>query len=312
VTHLNRVAATAVFTLLMAPIAASAQSMPVPMSSATSMSMPMPGNSAAPVPSPTARPARTSPTMPLSGSPAPAMSPPPIVPVPVVPNPLRPGWHSPVDDNPRFSYFLFDQLEYRATNAGTTGTRFDGFGWTGGDITRLWFKTEGFAPSGTARDREAEVSLLYGKLIKPFFDFQTGIRFVPGLGTKPSRTYAVVGYQGLAPYNFDIEPSLFISQSGRISARFTGSYDIPFTQRLFLQPRLETNVALQSDPEAAVGSGVNDIDLGLRLRYEIRREFAPYVGINWLQKFGQTHAFALREGPDRAQFPVLVGVRAWF
>ncbi len=274
--------------LLIAPAAVRAQSMPMPMPIASPMSMPM------------------------SGSPAPALSAPPIVPVPVVPNPLRPGWHSPVDDNPRFSYLLFDQLEHRTTNTGSTGTRFDAFGWSGGDIARLWFKTEGFAPSGTARDREAEASLLYGKLVKPFYDFQAGVRFVPGLGTKPSRTYAVVGYQGLAPYNFDLEPSVFISQSGRISARFTGSYDIPFSQRLFLQPRLETNVALQNDPAAAIGSGVNDIDLGLRLRYEIRREFAPYVGINWLQKFGQTHAFALREGPDRAQFPVLFGVRAWF
>lgn len=267
------------------------------------MTMPMPSHAPTNAPAPSATP---------MSMPMPAQSAAPISPVPVVPNPLRPGWHSPVDDNPRFSYFLFDQLEYRSIGSGSAGTRFDGMGWSGGDVKRLWLKTEGFLSSGTARDREAEASVLYGKLIKPFYDFQAGVRFVPGLGTKPSRTYAVVGYQGLAPYNFDVEPSLFISQSGKLSARFTGSYDIPFSQRLFLQPRVETNVALQPDRAVGIGSGVNDIDLGLRLRYEFRREFAPYVGVTWQQKFGQTHVFAQREGPDQATFPIVAGVRVWF
>jgi len=218
-----------------------------------------------------------------------------------------------VEDNPRFSYLLLDQLEYRTSSrGGASGERFDVMGWTGGDIKRLWLKTEGFAPPGSPVGREGEVSLLYGRLIKPFFDFQAGVRYVPGLGTKPPRTYAVIGLQGLAPYNFDIEPSLFISQSGRLSARFTGSYDVPLTQRLFLQPRLETNLAVQQDPAVGIGSGLNDIDFGLRLRYEIRREFAPYIGVDWLQKFGQTHAFALREDPDRAQYPIVAGLRIWF
>jgi copper resistance protein B len=225
--------------------------------------------------------------------------------------PAHPGWPKPVEDNPQSLYGRVDQLEYRSIVHGVTGIRFDGLGWVGGDTKRLWFKTEGFAAS-TPRATEAEASLLYGQLVKPFYDFQAGIRFVPGLGTKPSRTYAVVGYQGVAPYNFDVEPSLFISQSGRLSARFTGSYDVLLTQRLILQPRLETLLALQKDEAVGIGSGINDIDLGWRLRYEIRREFAPYIGVTWLQKFGQTHAFAFREGPDRAQFPIVAGIRAWF
>jgi copper resistance protein B len=234
----------------------------------------------------------------------------PTAEVPIVPRPSHSGWPRPVEDNPQFTYVLADQLEYRTVN-GASGVRFDGLGWSGGDIKRLWFKTEGFA-SSASRAREAEASLLYGRLVKPFYDFQAGVRFVPGLGIKPSRTYAVVGYQGLAPYNFDVEPSLFISESGKISARFSGSYDIPFTQRLILQPHIETNLALQNDEAVGIGSGLNDIDFGLRLRYEIRREFSPYIGVTWLQKFGQTHALALREGVDRAQFPIFAGIRIWF
>jgi copper resistance protein B len=231
--------------------------------------------------------------------------------IPVVRRPLHPGWPSPIEDNPQFTYALADQLEYRSATNGAPGIKFDGFGWSGGDIKRLWFKTEGFA-SSTSRAREGEISLLYGRLVKPFYDFQAGLRFVPSLGIKPSRTYAVVGYQGLAPYNFDVEPSLFVSQNGKISARFTTSYDVLFTQRLILQPRLETNLALQKDEAVGIGSGINDIDLGLRLRYEFRREFAPYIGIAWVQKFGQAHAFALREGTDHVQLPILAGIHVWF
>jgi len=238
-------------------------------------------------------------------------SPSPAPTVPTVRLPRRDGWPSPVDDNPQFAFLIADILEYRSAGNGASGTRFDAYAWTGGDVNRIWFKTEGFA-SSTPSARDAEVSLLSGRLVKPFFDFQAGIRFVPGLGTKPSRTYAVVGYQGLAPYHFDIEPSLFVSQSGKVSARFTGSYDIPFTQRLILQPRLETNLAFQNDAPVGIGGGLNDVDFGLRLRYEIRREFAPYVGVAWQQNFGQTHVYALREGPDRARFPVVAGLRIWF
>jgi copper resistance protein B len=102
-----------------------------------------------------------------------------------------------------------------------------------------------------------------------------------------------VGLRGLAPYSFDVEPSLFISQTGQVSLRFTGPYDVQLTQRLFLQPRLETNLAFQSDPAVSSGAGFNDIEFGVRLRYEIRRQFAPYVGFTVKQSFGQTRALLL-------------------
>jgi copper resistance protein B len=297
----------AAFAAAIVPAAVGAQSMPMPMASPTPAStatmMPMPGMSPSmPMRNGTSTPMPAATTMPSTkqGSA-----------VPVVPNPSGPGWPSPVEDNPHFSYLLIDQLEEQSLKGGVTGTRWDATGWTGGDVNRLWFKTEGFS-SFSPQYRSAEASVLYGKLIKPFYDFQAGIRFVPGLGLMPSRTYAVIGLQGLAPYNFDVEPSLFISQNGKVSARFTGSYDIPLTQKLILQPWLETNLAFQQDQAVGIGSGLNDINLALRLRYEIRREFAPYIGISWQQRFGQTHAFALRQGPDPVQFPIVAGVRIWF
>jgi copper resistance protein B len=291
------------FSVALVPTIANAQAMP-------GMVMPSVAPSAAPTPRmPIAAPATSD--VPI-GSMAPVIATPaPSATVPVVPRVAHPGWPRAVDDSPKFTYLLADLLEYQTNANGTTGIRFDALGWTGGDVNRIWFKTEGFA-SAVPRQREGEVSLLYGKLVKPFYDLQVGVRYVPGLGTKAPRTYAVVGYQGLAPYNFDVEPSLFISQSGKISARFTGSYDVPFSQRLILQPRLETNIALQSDAPAGIGSGIENVEFGVRLRYEIRRELAPYVGIEWLQKFGQTHVFALRDGPDRRQFPLVAGLRIWF
>lgn len=318
----NRIVTAAFFTVFLPAVTVNAQSMP-----GMTMPMPMPTTTPAAAVSPMpARPAPMSSTMPsmampaASASPVPRMqdmpgmtmpSPAATAAVPTVPLPTHPGWPSPIDDNPQLTYFIADILEYSSAGNGASGTRFDAYAWTGGDINRIWFKTEGFASSNPDA-RDAEVSVLSGRLVKPFFDFQAGVRFVPGLGTKPSRTYAVVGYQGLAPYNFDIEPSLFISQSGKVSARFTGSYDIPFTQRLILQPRLETNLALQNDAAVGIGAGLNDVDFGLRLRYEIRRELAPYIGIAWQQKFGQTHIYALRDGADQARFPLLAGLRFWF
>jgi copper resistance protein B len=228
-----------------------------------------------------------------------------------VPNPNdRATWPSPVDDNAALNYVLVNQLEYW-TPGNPDGARWDAQGWVGGDVTRLWWKTEGYAPPGTSKDREAEAQLLYGRLVRPFFDFQAGLRFVPGLGVQPARTYAVVGLQGLAPYNFDVEPSLFISQTGRVSLRFTGFYDLQLSQRLFLQPRLETNLGFQGDPAIRSGAGLNDIEFGVRLRYEIRRQVAPYVGFTFKQSFGQTRALLLQNGDTTSQTPVVFGVWFW-
>jgi copper resistance protein B len=224
----------------------------------------------------------------------------------------RLGWPSPVADSAFYSFLRFDLLEYQRSTDGLDALRWDLLGWFGGDYHRLWVKSEGrFAPR---EDTEVEVQVLYGRLITPFFDLQAGLRFDQRLrpGSDPARVYAVVGLQGLAPYRFDIEPALFISNKGKVSARLTAAYDVLLTQRWVVQPRLETNVAAQKDEDLGIGAGLNDLDLSLRLRYEIRREVAPYIGFTWKESFGETHDLLTRDSAHPAHLAFVAGVRLWF
>jgi copper resistance protein B len=224
----------------------------------------------------------------------------------------RAGWPSPVADSAFYSFLRFDLLEYQRSTDGLDALRWDLLGWFGGDYHRLWVKSEG--RSAPREDSEVEAQVLYGRLIAPFFDLQAGLRFDQRIrpGSDPTRVYAVLGLQGLAPYRFDIEPTMFISNKGKVSARLTAAYDVLLTQRLVVQPRLETNIALQKDEALGSGAGVNDLDLSLRLRYEIRREFAPYVGFTWKESFGETHDLLTREGAHPAHLAFVAGVRLWY
>ncbi len=223
------------------------------------------------------------------------------------------NWPEPVEDSMRFRSLLVNQLEYQM-NEGDDTLGWDAVGWYGGDYNRLWLKTEGEWRVSGERGGEAEVQALYGRLIAPFWDFQAGLRYdqFSGAGFDRSRGFAVIGLQGLSPYRFEIEPALFISQDGDVSARLTASYEMLLTQRLILQPRLDLDAAVQSAEKFGVGEGVNSVGLGLRLRYEITREFAPYIGVQWLQQFGET-ADISRRGGDRAEnIAAVFGVRLWF
>lgn len=222
----------------------------------------------------------------------------------------QPGWPEPTADRETFGYLLFDVAEFQRQSGGPNAFRWDTFGWRGGDVHRFWFKSEGRIPTGSREGTEIEGQALYGKLISAFFDLQAGVR-VRG-GTDPTRVYAVLGLQGLAPYRFELEPSLFVSQRGQVSGRFTGAFDILLGQRLILQPRLETNVAVQSDEDIGIGAGWNDAEIGARIRYEVRREFAPYVGVTWKESFGATHRLTLQGGGDPSHLVVVAGLRAWF
>ena len=153
-----------------------------------------------------------------------------------------------------------------------------------------WLKSEGDWRTSGESGGEAEIQALYGRLIAPFWDFQIGLRYdqFSGLDFDRSRAFAVIGLQGLAPYRFEVEPSLFISEDGDVSARLTATYEVLLTQRLILQPRLDFDAALRAAGQFGGGKGVNSVGLGMRLRYEITREFAPYFGIHWLRRFGDT------------------------
>ena len=216
-----------------------------------------------------------------------------------------------VMDDKIYSFILFDQLEYRT--GGARPVSWDMVGWVGGDFTRFWIKSEGVqATTGGGGDAEAQG--LYSRLIAPFWEVQAGLRLDAryGDGEDRIRVLGVFGFEGLAPYWFDIEPVLFVSQDGDLSARLTASYDMFFTQRLIAQPQFEANVAVQEVVEFGVGSGFNDIELGVRLRYEIRREYAPYVGVSWLRRFAGTAGLARLAGDAVSDVAAVGGLRVWF
>ena len=228
-------------------------------------------------------------------------------------NSLTDSWPSPVDDQENHAYFLVDLLEHRWTDAQDDALRWDVFGWYGGDRNRLWVKSEGRQSTSTNLGY-AEVQALYGRLISPFIDLQVGVRhdLLWEDGSENSRSFGVVGFQGLAPYRFEIEPIFYISQDGDLSARFTGTYDFFLTQRLIIQPRIEGNAALQEVKSFGIGSGLNDSEIGLRLRYEISREFAPYIGVTSGRSFGGTASIVRAEGREVSESSLVAGVRMWF
>ncbi len=160
------------------------------------------------------------------------------------------------------------------------------------------------------RIEAAEFQVLYQRLISDFFDAQIGVRH--DVKPTPSRTYGVVGINGLAPQWFEVDASFFVSDQGDASARLAAEYDILLTQRLVLQPSAEIDVAFSDDRATGVGSGIDSIELGLRLRYEVEREFAPYLGINWERKLGRSADFAADEGEDSNVFSLVAGIRFFF
>jgi len=210
-------------------------------------------------------------------------------------------------DDPLLYKVMIDKLEIRDTDEGNALV-LDADAWVGRDLHKLWFKTEVERLDGVTE--EAEVQLLYSRAITPFWDLQAGWRH--DIKSTPNRDWLAVGFKGLAPYLFEVDTSLFIGESGQIAARLDAEYEYMFTQRLILSPEIEMNLHSQDDADTGVGSGLSDMALGLRLRYEIRREFAPYIGVNWSKKFGDTADFARDEGESTRDTQLVAGFRIWF
>jgi copper resistance protein B len=207
-----------------------------------------------------------------------------------------------------FYQVMFNLAEFQAQQ-GHDGYRWDGEAWFGGDINRLWLKSEG---DGAFRQgvENAEVQALYSRAVGPYFNLQAGVRhdFQPS----PTRTYATFGFEGLAPYMFEVNGALFLSNKGDLLGRLEGYYDQRITQRLILQPRVELNLAAQDVPENRLGAGLTDGELGLRLRYELRRQFAPYIGVSYVAQTGRTADFTRAEGKKPQTTSFVAGVRFWF
>jgi copper resistance protein B len=216
------------------------------------------------------------------------------------------GQHTVHDDAVHY-YVLFDQLEWQSGDGATAGS-WDNKGWIGQDVNRFWFRTEGEAEDGDLG--EARAHALYGRAIHRWWDLVVGVRqdFRPG----PQRTWAAVGIQGLAPYWFEVEATAYIGEAGRTHFRVETENELLFTNRLVLQPLLELELYGKSDPERGIGAGLSSGEAGLRLRYEFRREFAPYVGVTWNRKFFGTADFAEAAGEDKRGAKLALGVRAWF
>lgn len=191
---------------------------------------------------------------------------------------------------------------------GEPGYRWEGEGWIGGDINRFVFKTEGEASGSDVG--AAEVQALYSRAISPYFDLQAGIRY--DIEPQPNRAYAVLGFEGVAPYWFETSGAIFVSDAGDLSARLEGGYDARLTQRLILQPRVEINLSANNTPELDRGAGLTDVELGLRLRFDVRREFSPYIGVSYESKLGDTADYARANGEDVSDTRFVVGIRTWF
>ncbi|MBL4721673.1 MAG: copper resistance protein B [Alphaproteobacteria bacterium] len=213
-----------------------------------------------------------------------------------------------VMDNQINMMFKVDQLEYRFGEH-EEFIVWDAQGWIGTDYNKVALKTEGEKVVGGATE-SVEGQILYQRLISKFFDAQVGIRhdFRPG----PTRTYGVFGVQGLAPQWFEVDANAFVSERGDISFRLEVEYDLLLTQRLILQPVIEVEAALSQDEAIGQGDGLRSLEMGLRLRYEVTREFAPYIGVNWEKSFGDSADFKREEGEGTASSSVVLGVTFWF
>lgn len=213
-----------------------------------------------------------------------------------------------VNDDALRSYIEVERFEYRAKD-GPDAFLWDTQAWYGGDYDKLWLKSEGEGEIDGPLE-SAEFQALYSRAVTAFFDVQGGIRH--DIKPNPDRTHAVLGLQGLAPYFFEVDAAGFLSDEGDLTARIEAEYHLLFTQKLVFEPRLELELAAQDVPELGIGSGISHLETGARLRYEIKPELAPYIGLSWERAFGDTADFARAEGHDASVLSAIAGIRMWF
>lgn len=210
-------------------------------------------------------------------------------------------------DEHNFASLLVNRLE-RVKTSDNTSTRYDLQGWYGLDYDRLVLKAEGDIDNSRLEDASTE--LLWGHAVASFWDSQVGVRYDSGDG--PDRTWLAFGVQGLAPYWFEVDATGYLGESGRSALNLEVEYELLLTQKLILQPHFNMNAYGESDVARGLGSGLSDLSAGLRLRYEIRREFAPYLGVEWARKFGETADIAQAAGQQASEAQFIAGLRFWF
>jgi len=212
---------------------------------------------------------------------------------------------SPVEDEAVYAHAILNQFEGRFGR--DDSFRWSGEAWVGTDTNRLWFKSEGEATNGSVEDGQQE--LFYSRPVTTFFDLQGGVRY--DLDSRPGRAWAALGVHGLAPYFLEVSATAYARDSGHYASKLEGSYDLLLTQRWILQPQLEMNLYSKNDPGRGIGSGLSDLDAGIRLRYEFSRKFAPYIGATYEEQFGDTADFTRRESGTTSALRFTFGIRMW-
>ena len=207
------------------------------------------------------------------------------------------------------SYWSLDRLEAWDADEEGTGTAWEALAWVGGDIDRLWLRSEG--ERSDAGTESADLELLYGRAVSPWWDVVAGVRHDFG-GEGPSQTFAAFGVQGLAPYMFEVSATGYLGESGQTAASLEAEYDTLISSRLILQWSAEAELYGKDDPARGIGSGLSSLEAGARLRYEITRRFAPYVGVSWERSYGNTADLKRAHGEDIEDTRLVAGVRIWF
>ncbi len=229
-------------------------------------------------------------------------------------NPPPAHFPAPVMDDHAYVFTLIEQFEYRvAEGGGTDHLGWEAQGWVGGDFQKFWWKSEGEAVFRGSDEGESEFDFLYSRLFTPFWNLQAGIQYANEWGgSYEDRWSAVVAVQGLAPYKFEFDSSLYLSENGDLTFTAEAEYDIRVTQRLVLQPRGTISVSAQDIPERGIGAGFTDLKLDLRLRYEVRRELAPYLVVRYTTTLGETRDIVEATGENTGHWYFGGGVRFAF
>lgn len=247
-----------------------------------------------------------------TSSPAPE-TPVPVTPIPALTDqdrtvafPQELAGHA-VHDGAVNYYVLFDQLEWQDDGL-TSGVNWDTKTWVGTDSNRVWIRSEGTSFDGALEDAEAHA--FYGRSFARWWDVVAGVRqdVRPG----PAQTWAAIGIQGLAPQWFEIEATAYIGESAATAARLEAEYELLLTNRVILQPLIELNLFGKALPERGIGAGLSTVEVGLRLRYEVRREVAPYIGVVWHRKCFGTADQAQAAGDSIGGWSAAAGLRMWF
>lgn len=210
-------------------------------------------------------------------------------------------------DEMNFASLMMDRLEW-VRSSDTTATAYDLQAWYGRDYDRAVIKAEGDIDGGKLQEARSE--LLWGHAVAPYWDTQLGVRYDSGVD--PGRAWLAFAVQGMAPYWFEIDSAVYVSDAGHSALRLSADYELLFSQKLILQPRVEANFYGKSDAARELGAGLSDLTAGLRLRYEIRREFAPYIGVEWVGSYGGTADYLRRGGAATDEMRFVAGLRFWF